>query len=165
MSPNREIEKQLWGQCLSPGLALGKVWLYESRLPDQTREQMIPKSDVPRQQTRIERALESVRSELDQAVQRAEQAFDRNLADIFRAHQAILQTPSLLKELREAVERESIQAEEAVQRVFWRWEHRFADESQAIFAHVAEDMADLGKQIRHALAGIHSHPLVPPNGN
>jgi len=156
---NQETNKLLLGQSLSPGLARGKVWLYEGRLPDQPRDHAIRESEVQRQQIRIDRAIAQVRLDLAQSAQRAEQDFDGELAEIFRAHQAILETPSLLKELAESVERELIHAEEAVQKVFWRWEHRFADEGHANLTHVAEDMADLGRQLRRSLSGIHAHPL------
>ena len=61
---NQETNKLLLGQSLSPGLAMGKVWLYEGRLPDKPRDQAIHESEVQRQQTRIDRAITQVRRNL-----------------------------------------------------------------------------------------------------
>ena len=158
-SMDQETNQILFGQGLSPGLAVGKIWLYEGRLPDESRDQAIHESEVQRQQTRIDRAVTQVGLDLAGAAEQAEHELNKELAAIFRAHRGILESAPLLKELREAIQRELIHAEEAVQRVFWRWEHRFASESNEVLAHIGDDMADLGKRLRHRLAGIHAHPL------
>lgn len=79
-SMDRETNKILFGQGLSPGLAIGKIWLYESMLPDESRDQAIHESEVQRQQTRIDRAVMQVGLDLAGAAEQAEQELNKDLA-------------------------------------------------------------------------------------
>ena len=113
----------LKGEGISPGLGVGTAWVYEGRLPGEPRDSAIHESEVQRQHGRIDRAIEQVHGDLARTAESVQDE-SRDAAGIFRVHQSILQSPVLSRELRETVQRELVYAEEAVQRVFWRWEQR-----------------------------------------
>ena len=49
------------------------------------------------------------------------------LADVFHSHEEILRDASLLEQVRAELENERINAEVALQRIFWRWERSFSN--------------------------------------
>jgi len=151
--------RTLTGEGISPGLAVGKAWIYEGTIHHKPRSRRIDRSEIQRQHTRIERAVEHVLGDLERSADQIEQELNKDLAAIFRAHQGILTSRTLLDELRNGLESELVDAEEIVQRVFWRWERRFADNQDGKTRRYADDVADLSRRLLHALAGIHAHPL------
>ena len=80
---NQETNKLLLGQSLSPGLAMGKVWLYEGRLPDKPRDQAIHESEVQRQQTNRPGDYASP-PELGKPAEQAEHQLNRSSPGSFR---------------------------------------------------------------------------------
>jgi len=165
MRPNRRPiarsprNRTLTGQGISPGLAVGKAWVYEGTIHRKPRSRAIDRSEIQRQRTRIERAVEQVLNDLEQSADQVEAELNRDLAAVFRAHQEILNSPGLLDELRSGLASELVDAEEIVQRVFWRWERRFLDDPGGRTVRYADDVADLSRRLLRALAGIHAHPL------
>lgn len=156
---NRVTNQILEGEGISPGLAIGKAWVYEGTIRRTSRSSGIDRSEAQRQLKRIDRALEKVCQDLEQSARQVEEEVNKDLAAVFRAHHEILTSPTLQSELRESLENELVDAEEAVQRVFWRWERRFTSGQNSQTSRYADDMADLCRRLLHALAGIHAHPL------
>lgn len=151
--------RSLTGEGISPGLAVGKAWVYEGTIHHKPRSRGIDRSEIQRQHTRIERAIEQVLDDLERSADQVEKELNRDLAAVFRAHQSILTSSTLLDEFRNGLEGELVDAEEIVQRVFWRWERRFADDQDGRTGRYADDVADLSRRLLRALAGIHAHPL------
>ena len=153
-----QISQALQGEGISPGLGVGTAWIYEGSLPGEPRNSAIHESEVQQEQARIDRAIEQVCGDLIRTSDSV-QGESRDAADIFRAHQSILQSPTLSRELRDAVRRELICAEEAVQRVFLRWEQKFENQQNNMSQHLADDIADLSRRLHRVLGGIQAHPL------
>jgi phosphoenolpyruvate-protein phosphotransferase len=97
--------------------------------------------------------------DLERSADRVKEELNENAAAIFRAHQSILNSRELLDELLNGVDGELVNAEEIVQRVFWRWERRFGADRDSASVRYADDVADLSGRLLRALAGIHAHPL------
>ncbi len=100
-----------------------------------------------------------MREDLQLAAERVEQDIGPELADIFRAHELMLYSSSLIEDLRVELELERVNAEQIVKRVFQRQERRLRQLRDAALSQRADDLVDLGCQILHALTGIQMHTL------
>ena len=150
---------RLAGSAISAGLAAGRAFVYRDILSqDESAIPMSP-SQVDVEHARLEKARETVLSELASSRQRVEAQMTSSLADIFRAHDEMLRDPALLKEVAEEIEVELLRVEEAVRRVFCRWVEGFRTSGNATTAGRAEDVADLARRLLRALRGIKVHPL------
>jgi phosphoenolpyruvate-protein phosphotransferase len=98
-------------------------------------------------------------------VQHIEAKLGKQSADIFRAQQAILCSPSVIEELEKILEAERISAEEVVKTVFRRIARRFREMSNEIHRERGDDIDDLSRRLLLSLAGIHAHSLenLPAN--
>jgi phosphotransferase system enzyme I (PtsI) len=154
----------LSGLGVSPGLAVGQAFVYRDIMHDLERYD-IGTHQVDYEHGRIERAAEKVLADLGLSAARVETELNTDLALIFHAHEAMLRDPALTKELREELEQELVNAEQVVKRVFRRWERRFRAMTDEAARARGDDVADLGRQLQQALAGIRTHVLeaMPPN--
>lgn len=144
---------------ISPGLALGKAFIYRDILQRNHGRHTIDVRQVNDQYARIEQAIEAVRVDLKLSAERIEHELNTELADVFRVHEAMLNDPSLMREIREELERELVGAEQVIKRVFYRWEQRFHALQEEVLGPPTDDIADLGRRLLRALAGVHIHPL------
>jgi len=156
---SREKNVLLQGIGISPGLALGRAFVYQDILHRDHEYYYISHGDIDEEYGRIERSLTEVEKELTTAADRTERTLDRNLADIFRSQITMLQDPTLVQELRGELEQELVNAEQVVKRVFRRWERRFRDKERERMAHIADDMADLSGRLLRTLMGVQAHLL------
>jgi phosphoenolpyruvate-protein phosphotransferase len=95
---------------------------------------------------------------------RVEKEIDSRLAEVFGAHQLILNDDLLRGELRREIIENMASASSAVKIVFLRWEKRFLLMESQIARDKGEDIRDISIRLRNALAGITVHPLdeIPP---
>jgi len=154
----------LSGLGVSPGLAVGQAFVYRDILHDLERYD-IGTHQIEHEHGRIERAVEQVLADLGLSARRVEAELNADLALIFRAHEAMLQDPALNRDLREELEQELVNAEQVVKRVFRRWERRFRVMTSEDLRSRGDDVADLGRRLLQALAGIRTHALenMPPD--
>lgn len=149
----------LTGKGVSPGLANGKAFVYRDILQRGTELHEIDDIQVPEEQDRIEKAVDDVRQSLAIDVQHIEAKLGKQSADIFRAQQAILCSPSVIEELEKILEAERISAEEVVKTVFRRIARRFREMSNETHRERGDDIDDLSRRLLLSLAGIHAHSL------
>ncbi len=154
----------LSGLGVSSGLAVGQAFIYRDILHDLERYD-IGTHQIEYEHRRIGRAMEKVLADLGLSAERIEAEVNTDLALIFHAHEAMLQDPTLTKELREELEQELVNAEQVVKRVFRRWERKFRAMASEELRTRGDDIADLGRQLQQALAGIRTHILedMPPD--
>ena len=166
--PRREMTEHqrnmtLSGLGISPGLAVGQAFVYRDILRDLERYD-IQTHQIEYEHGRIERAVEQVLVDLGLSAERVETELNTDLALIFHAHETMLHDPVLTKELREELEQELVNAEQVVKRVFRRWERKFRAMTTEELRARGDDVADLGRRLLRALAGIRTHVLesMPP---
>jgi phosphotransferase system enzyme I (PtsI) len=154
----RQRNTILRGLGVSTGLAQGQAFVYRDILHNLEWYE-IAKHQVASEHARIERAMEKVRIDLGRSAERVEADLNTDLSLIFRAHEAMLHDPGLNGELREELEQELVNAEQIVKRVFRRRERKFRAMANEEIRERADDVADLGRQVLQALAGIQTHIL------
>ncbi len=144
---------------ISPGLAAGRAFIYTDILLRDHELYNITRKDVKDEFGRIELAFQEVSRDLQTSAERIERELNSNVAGIFRAQLEILKDPMLVKEIREELEAQLINAEQIVKRVFRKWELRFRQLHDERFSFKADDIIDLGRKMLRALTGIHAHTL------
>src|SRR6185369_5501647 len=90
----------LSGLAVSSGLALGQAFIYRDILRD-LESYDIGTHQVEYEHGRIGRSVEKVLADLALSAERVEAEVNTDMALIFRAHEAMLRDPTLVKELRE----------------------------------------------------------------
>ena len=138
----------LQGVCAAPGLVCGPLFrLNGIELP------VDPGNNAPDEQLQhLDSALEQVRSEIRQTLDQARQRKDVEEEEIFAAHLALLEDPTLLEAATAAIEqgsaathawRDAIQAQCAVLLAL----------GKPLFAERANDLRDLQQRVLRALLG------------
>ena len=84
-------ELSLKGTRISPGLASGTVWLAGDILDCSAETHRIEPHQVEAEMERIRRAFAQVETELELSARRISEQIDPSLAEIFRAHQLMLE--------------------------------------------------------------------------
>jgi phosphotransferase system enzyme I (PtsI) len=157
---------RLSGISIAPGLAMGKAFVYQDALEQDLQAYEIRPNDVDAECERVHQAAEHVLNDLEESAHRVTQQIGPYQAEIFHAHRLMLRELVQSREIRQEIERERINAETAVHRVFQRWASKMHEAESARFIQRAEDVADLGRRLVRALMGISVHPLeAMPEGS
>lgn len=145
---------------------MGEAFVFQDIFERDLEAYDLEAHQVGEEYTRIERAVAEVRKDLQLAAERIEDELETGMADVFRSHETMLRDVTLANEVREEVEKELVNAEYALQRVFRRWERKFHAMDRETFRQRGDDVVDLGRRLLRALAGIHAHSLeTMPKGS
>jgi len=159
MTARRGDNLEFSGISLSPGLAMGRAFVYKDVLENNLCSYSIATTQVENEYGRIEIAIDHVLGDLRESADRVENELESALAEIFRTHAQMLRDGALCQEIRMELEQELVNAERALQRVFLRWEKRFHGMENQLFQQRGDDVADLGRRLLRALLGVHKHGL------
>jgi phosphoenolpyruvate-protein phosphotransferase len=137
--------------AISPGLARGKVWIPKDPLAITGDEASAAPRDTLIETRRLDRALAEVKSELRMAADQVGAQMSEELAEIFKAHELMLDSLLSSREFYSELESSGISSELAVRRAFQRWEAKFLRIQNPVFRSKADDLADLFRRILQAL--------------
>lgn len=155
------------GTPISPGLAHGFTHLHSVLLgPIDAPSYNIDKQyNAEEEVASLDKATVHISDELITLATRVEEEIDARLAEVFSAHEMILNDQILKDELRQEIAENLVTASSAVKSVFLRWEKRFLLMESMIAREKADDLHDISIRLRNALAGITVHPLdtIPEN--
>jgi len=153
------------GSAISSGLVIGSAFIYRERqLEALAGADEIEEHQIEEEVQRIERATLTVSEDLRVSARRIETDTNAKLGAIFEAHEAMLQDPGLREEIRKLVQEELISAAHALSRVFRRRERKFREMTEPTHRRHADDVADLGRRLLRAMAGVKTTSLeaMPP---
>jgi phosphoenolpyruvate-protein phosphotransferase (PTS system enzyme I) len=153
------------GSAISSGLVIGNAFVYRERqLEALAGADEIEEHQIEEEVQRIERATVTVAEDLRVSARRIETDTNAKLGAIFEAHEAMLQDPGLREEIRKLVQEELISAAHALSRVFRRRERKFRELTEPTHRQHADDVADLGRRLLRAMAGVKTTSLeaMPP---
>jgi phosphoenolpyruvate-protein phosphotransferase len=150
---------KLAGRATSPGLVVGKAFVYRNHLGALSVPRSISRHEIDEELSHVERAVETVREDLQVSAERIEAQAGPKLAAIFGAHEAMLGDPSLRDEIRKEIERELISAAHALVRVFDRWQERFRQMPDEQLRERADDLLDLQKRLLREIEGVETTAL------
>ena len=149
----------LQGTPISPGLAQGIIHAHHGLLGPIDAPVDIQHNDVTEEFSRLDAATARISEDLSALAMRVGKEIDTRLSGVFGAHRLMLNDTSLRDELRNEIVGNLVNASSAVKTVFLRWENRFLLMESQIARDKGDDMRDISRRLRHALAGITVHPL------
>src|SRR4051812_16089050 len=146
-------EVTLTGVRIAPGLGRGGAWVVGDRLECRGDAHRIEPHEVEREWSRIRVAFDQTRAELQEAARRVAEQFNAQLADIFRAHEMMLDSLLSSTEFVQELQGSLLNAEAVVRRIFRRWQEKFHSLPGETFQQRADDLADLGRKVLRHLEG------------
>ena len=152
-------EVTLTGVRIAPGLAIGSAWVVGDRLECRGDAHPITPPEVEREWRRIRVAFDQTRAELREAARRVAAQFNAQLADIFRAHDMMLDSLLSSTEFVQELQGSLLNAEAVVRRIFRRWQEKFHSLPGETFQQRADDLADLGRKMLRHLEGTDADRL------
>ena len=153
-------ELSLKGIRISPGLASGIVWVAGDILDCSAEVHRIEPHQVDTEMERIRRAFVQVEAELEESARRVSEQIDPSLAEIFRAHQLMLESLLSSNEFERELRGSLTSAAEAVKGVFRRWEAKFAAIQDETLRQRADDILDLARRVLRQLEGADAFGLA-----
>ena len=144
-------ELSLRGLRISPGLASGTVWIAGETLDHSAETYRIEPHQVEAEMERIRRAILRVETELEESARRVSEQLDPSLAEIFRAHELMLKNLLSSNEFESELRASLTDAEEAVKKVFRKWEAKFAAIEDETLRQRADDILDLARRVLRQL--------------
>ncbi len=155
--PKSKTMHTLRGIAVSPGIAIGPVRVLDPRgLRPPLRA--VSAEAVPAEYDRLDRALESARSEAEAAEAEARDRIGPQYADILGAHARMIDDPTLRRDARERIGRDLVSAEHAVSEVLEGHAARLAGMADTHLAARAADVRDIQRRILAQFLGPGTAP-------
>jgi phosphoenolpyruvate-protein phosphotransferase (PTS system enzyme I) len=140
------------GIPVSPGVVIGRAFVL-----DDSREhvpyQSIPEDAVEGELERLERAIERAVQAIEQDRDRASEKLGPEPAKIFEFHLGLLHDKTMLKPVRDRIQRERVTAAYAVAEAFQDLAQRFRTMGSEVFRQKASDVIDLDRRLLTFLIG------------
>jgi phosphoenolpyruvate-protein phosphotransferase len=153
-------ELSLKGTRIAPGLASGTVWVAGDILDCSAEAHRIEPHQVDAEMERVRRAFVQVEAELEESARRVSEQIDPSLAEIFRAHQLMLESLLSSNEFERELRGSLTSAAEAVKKVFRKWEAKFAAIQDETLRQRADDILDLARRVLRQLEGADAFGLA-----
>ncbi len=148
-----EIEGVLAGIAGSPGIAIGPAVHYRPTLPEVTEREV---EDAAGEWVRLQTAVAAAIQEIEQIRETAGRQMGQSEADIFEAHQLILQDPTLLEDAHQRILARKTNAEAVWQAAYEAVAARYAAIEDEYMRARAADVRDVGQRVlRHLLGAAH----------
>ena len=145
----------LEGLAVGPGVAIGSVFVHDSRFDVLVREQKIPQARVKSEQRRLARAISQAAEQLREMQDQARElpaAAGEELGYLLVAYQQMLHGSRLVRGAELKIESERINAEAAVVRVIDEISAAFAGMQDSYLAARGDDIRDVGRRLIRILA-------------
>jgi len=136
----------LRGIAVSPGIAIGPAMIFDPRRLSAPRRS-IAAEGVPAEFDRLDRALGQARADADAAEAEARRRLGPQYADILGAHARMIADPSLLRDARARIDRERVNAEQAVAEVLDSYASRLEAMPDRHLSARAADVRDIQRRI------------------
>jgi phosphoenolpyruvate-protein phosphotransferase (PTS system enzyme I) len=134
------------GIAVSPGIAIGPAMVIDPRRLSSPRR-AIAAEGVPAEFGRLDRALALAQGQAEVAEYEARRRLGPQYADILGAHARMISDPSLLRDSRGRIERERVNAEQAVTETLDSYAARLEAISDPHLAARAADVRDIQRRI------------------
>ncbi|NLG95194.1 MAG: phosphoenolpyruvate--protein phosphotransferase [Acetomicrobium flavidum] len=144
-------QRVLKGKPLSPGLAWGRSFVYET-IPFMQRNIKIKKEDVEKELDRLKEALKKTKESLQKLKDSVRRRLGEEKAGILEAHMLMLEDPMFVGEIKKAIE-EGNSAEDAVFTATEKIKEMFETIPDPYLRERAADVKDVGSRLYRTLLG------------
>ncbi len=141
------------GLPIAHGLGMGRAQVVGHILRCRGGARPIGAGDIEREMDRLKLAFDATRAELQESARRVEAQFNAHLADIFRAHEMMLESLFASDEFSQELRGSLLGAEAAVRRVFRRWREAFQSVKNDTLQQRADDIVDIARKLLRHLEG------------
>jgi phosphotransferase system enzyme I (PtsI) len=148
----------LKGVAASPGIAIGKVFLYIKEKAE-IDMQNIDESKVEYEIERFKKALEVTKQQIQKIKEEALKEFGRDKAEIFEAHLMLANDPELVENVENMIKTELITADNAVNKVIEQNASVMESLDDEYLKERAADLRDVGSRIINNLLGVKNTSL------
>lgn len=159
MKTKENKEKTYKGIAVSPGIAIGRVFVFDSQeeafLPHEIKEEALPKEIA-----RFEDALIATRREILGIQKEIEKKMGLEHAEIFNAHLMVLEDRALIEEVIKRLEKEHYNVEYIFQQVVRKYSEIFAQINDEYLKERSSDIRDVGRRVIHNLTGKRREDLI-----
>ena len=138
---------------------MGTAWVAGDILDCCAQALKINPDQIEAEMERIRGAFLQVRTELEESARRISEQLDPKLAEIFHAHQMMLDSFLSSREFETELRNTLFTAAQAVTSVFRRWESKFAALEDEAFRVRADDILDLARRVLRRLEGGEAYGL------
>ncbi len=148
---NKEII--LSGQAVSPGIAIGKVYLFRT-LKINIHELQAEVEDPKLEWGLFNKAVKKVVKQLDSAKAASQKQYGDEFSEIFESQKAFLDDITLLEEIQQEIELSASSAPFAVSKILSEKTNHFINMENTYFRERAYDIMDLKQKLLYSLLGI-----------
>ncbi|MCL4265102.1 MAG: phosphoenolpyruvate--protein phosphotransferase [Anaerolineae bacterium] len=141
----------LGGIAASPGIAIGPAFHYRVAPPPVTAHQV---ADVAAEWRRLDTAVAIALVEIQELYAAARQQMGASEADIFQAHQLMLQDPALHQDARQRITRQQLNAAAAWQQAIDAVAAAYEAIPDEVMRARAADVRDVGQRVLRHLTGV-----------
>ena len=145
--------KQLKGIGVSPGIAIGKVFVLHSGESFNLPKRVVGPENISNEIARFEDALTRTRTEILSIRRKLSDQIGRENSDIFTAHLLILEDRTLIEDVIEVIKNEKVGAEYAFSTVIQRYFQAFSQINDEYLKERISDIRDVGKRLLGNLCG------------
>ncbi|MDE4543334.1 phosphoenolpyruvate--protein phosphotransferase [Thermoanaerobacterium sp. R66] len=143
----------LKGVAASPGIAIGKVFLYEKKFAE-INTQTIDESMVKDEIAKFENAIELTKAQLEKIKEKTEREFGKDKAEIFEAHLMLANDPELYDSVVNMIKIDYVTADNAVNHVIEQHASVMESLDDKYLKERAVDLRDVGHRIINNIHGI-----------
>ncbi len=146
----------LKGVAASPGIAIGKAFVYKKEGKFQAQHT----NDARRELNRFTEAIEKSKIQLKEIKEKAERGIGKSEAEIFEAHLLMLEDPSFVENVKKNIEGKKLVAEAAVQEAMKKYIEMFESIKSEYFKARALDIQDICERIINNLQRVTTDSLA-----
>ncbi len=150
--PSRPVEKEYQGIPVSSGVAIGKVFLFDSEEEVVTRYK-IQKADIPTEIARFEEALIATRREILDIQKKISKSLGVEHGEIFNAHLLVLEDRVLIEEVIKKLGQEKVNVEHIFSTVARKYAQVFSKMEDEYLKERSSDIRDVSHRVLHNLIG------------
>ena len=147
-----EERRTLNGIPASPGIAIGRAFVYNRRFAD-IHQRPIASDMVEEEIVRFRAAVDEALNDLTQLQQRIAVDIDQDILKIFRAHQAVLEDPEVVDVTVVRIRREKTNAEYVFDDVMRGWIASYSSIENPFFRERTADFEDVHYRVLAKLTG------------
>ncbi len=145
--------KEFQGIGVSPGIAIGKVFVLHSGESFNLPKRVVGLEQISNEIARFEDALTHTRTEILSIRRKLSDQIGRESSDIFTAHLLILEDRTLIEDVIEVIKGEKVGAEYAFAAVIQRYFQAFSQINDEYLKERIADIRDVGKRLLGNLCG------------
>lgn len=145
--------KEYKGIGVSPGIAIGKVFILHSGGSFNLPKRVVGADQLSNEIARFEEALTRTRTEILGIRRKLSDQIGRESSDIFTAHLLILEDRTLIEDVIEVIKGEKVGAEYAFAAVIQRYFQAFSQINDEYLKERISDIRDVGRRLLSNLCG------------